>query len=71
MNIASDVASASAGIVHAPTAEGTKAALQHWLQMSYSSRVEMSRNSIDLFDSMFNFASVAGNLVSVLKGELN
>ena len=68
VNIASDVASASAGIVHAPTVEGTKAALQHWLQMSYSSRVQMSRNSIDLFDSMFNFASVAGNLVSVLQG---
>ena len=68
VNIAPDVASACAGIVHSPTVEGTKAALQHWLQMSYNSRVQMSRNSIDLFDSMFNFASVARNLVSVLKG---
>ncbi|QNJ00615.1 putative alpha-glycosyltransferase/ family 4 [Synechococcus sp. A15-62] len=71
VNIAPDVASACAGIVHSPTVEGTKAALHHWLQMSYSSRVQMSRNSIDLFDSMFNFASVAGNLVSILKAELN
>ena len=58
VNIAPDVASACAGIVHSPTVEGTKVALHQWLQMSSTSRVQMSRNAIKLFDSTFNFASV-------------
>ena len=71
VNIATDVASACAGIVHSPTVEGTKVALHQWLQMSSTSRVQMSRNAIKLFDSTFNFASVAHNLVSLLKAEPN
>ena len=69
VNIAPDVASACAGIVHPPSVEGAKVALQQWLQMSCASRVQMSRNAVELFDSTFNFASVATNLVSVLKSE--
>jgi len=65
VNIATDVAAAGAGIVHADTAAGTTAALRQWLAMTPAARSEMGERGMQLFADRFDFASVAKNLMPV------
>ena len=67
VNIATDVAQAGAGIVHANTAPATTAALQQWLFTTPAARAEMGARGRKLFAERFNFASVARNLIPVLE----
>jgi glycosyltransferase involved in cell wall biosynthesis len=67
VNIATDVAAAGAGIVHAYTAAGTTAALRQWLAMAPAARAEMGERGRQLFAERFDFASVARNLIPVLE----
>ena len=66
VNIAADVASAGAGIVHADTAIDTALALRQWLSMDPAARAEMGKHGRQLFAEKFNFASVAKNLIPLL-----
>ena len=67
VNIATDVAAAGAGIVHADTAAGTTAALRQWLAMTPAARSEMGERGMQLFADRFDFASVAKNLMPVFE----
>ena len=67
VNIATDVAAARAGIVHADNFAGTTAALRQWLKMEPSAYTEMSVRGQRLFAERFDFASVARNLIPVLE----
>ena len=67
VNIATDVAQAGAGIVHADTAAATTAALQQWLATTPAARAEMGARGRKLFADRFDFASVARNLIPVLE----
>ena len=67
VNIATDVAAAGAGIVHADTAAGTTAALRQWLAMTPAARSEMGERGMQLFAGRFDFASVAKNLMPVFE----
>ena len=67
VNIASDVAASGAGIVHADTAAGTTAALNQWLAMAPAARAQMAERSKQLFVERFDFATLAKNLLPVLK----
>ena len=67
VNIASDVAASGAGIVHADTAAGTTAALNQWLAMAPAARAQMAERGKQLFVERFDFASLAKNLLPVLK----
>jgi glycosyltransferase involved in cell wall biosynthesis len=68
VNIASEVASARAGLVHADTLTGTQAALMEWLNMPSLEQEEMGKRGHRLFKERFDFASVAKNLVPIIKG---
>jgi glycosyltransferase involved in cell wall biosynthesis len=68
VNIASEVASARAGLVHADTLTGTQAALMEWLNMPSLEQEEMGKRGQRLFKERFDFASVAKNLVPIIKG---
>ena len=67
VNIATDVATARAGIVHADIAAGTTSALRQWLAMPPAARAEMGECGKQLFVEQFDFASVAKNLIPVLE----
>lgn len=67
VNIATDVAQAGAGIVHADTAAATTSALQQWLATTPAARAEMGARGRKLFAERFDFASVAKNLIPVLE----
>jgi glycosyltransferase involved in cell wall biosynthesis len=67
VNIATDVAQAGAGIVHADTAAATTAALQQSLATTPAARAEMGARGRKLFAERFDFASVAKNLIPVLE----
>jgi glycosyltransferase involved in cell wall biosynthesis len=68
VNIASEVAAAGAGLVHPDTLAGTTAALRQWLAMTPAERAAMAERAAALFRERFDFASVANNLLPVLKG---
>lgn len=67
VNIATDVALAGAGIVHADTAQATTAALQQWLATTPVVRADMGARGRELFAERFDFASVARNLIPLLE----
>ena len=71
VNIAVEVISADAGIVHIDTAESTTAALREWLIMTPDSRAEMGARGQQLFAKRFDFASVAKNLIPVFEHSLS
>lgn len=69
VNIATDVQTARAGIVHPDTAEGATAALREWLCMTQGARAEMGERGRLLFSSRFDFRAVAHNLIPVISVE--
>jgi glycosyltransferase involved in cell wall biosynthesis len=68
VNISAEVAAAGAGLVHADTAAGTTEALRQWLELPAAERTQMGRRGLQLFQERFDFASVARNLLPVLRG---
>jgi len=68
VNIASEVAAAAAGLIHADTAAGTTETLRQWLVLSASEQAQMGKRGLQLFHERFDFASVARNLLPVLRG---
>nr|WP_254896069.1 glycosyltransferase [Synechococcus sp. HK05] len=66
VNIATDVAAADAGIVHADTAAGTTSALHQWLAMAPAAQAEMGERGRQLFADRYDFASVARALLPLL-----
>jgi glycosyltransferase involved in cell wall biosynthesis len=68
VNIASEVAAAAAGLVHADTAAGTTEALRQWLALPAAEQVQMGKRGLLLFQERFDFASVARNLLPALRG---
>lgn len=66
VNIASEVASAGAGLVHPDTVEGTTEALLQWFALKAEEKVAMGQRGKQLFDERYDFASVARDLVSLL-----
>lgn len=71
VNIATEVADAGAGLVHADTAAGTIDALRQWLELSPAQRGQMGLRASQLFHHRFDFASVAQNLMPVLESAPN
>jgi glycosyltransferase involved in cell wall biosynthesis len=68
VNIASEVAAAAAGLVHADTAAGTTGALRQWLALPPGEQAQMGKRGLQLFQVRFDFASVARALLPVLRG---
>jgi len=66
VNIASEVAAAGAGFVHADTISGTTASLRQWLAMAEHERLAMASQALELFRAKFDFGSVAANLLPIL-----
>jgi len=66
VNIASEVAAAAAGLVHADTAAGITDALRQWLALPAGEQAQMGKRGLQLFQEHFDFASVALNLLPVL-----
>lgn len=66
VNIAADVSSAGAGIVHTDTTDGTTHALRKWLHMPSNIRAEMGTRARQLFAHRFDSASVVRNLIPVI-----
>jgi glycosyltransferase involved in cell wall biosynthesis len=66
VNIASEVAAAGAGLVHADAAAGTTEALRQWLALPAGEQAQMGKRGLQLFQQRFDFASVARNLLPVL-----
>ena len=62
VNIASEVSSAGAGLVHPDTAGGTTDALRRWLALPTAEQTQMGQRALRLFHERFNFASVAKHL---------
>ena len=71
VNVAADVASAEAGIVHFDTVESTLSALRKWLDITTSDRVRIGENGYRLFNERFNLTSVSKNLIPVLDAAIN
>lgn len=71
VNIAAEVAAASAGLVHADTLAGTTEVLRQWLAYTSSERAQMGERGHQLFHESFDLASVARNLLPVLESALN
>ena len=70
VNIACDVATAGAGIVHPDTELGTISALRQWLELPLSVRAEMGESGLKLFNERFNFSSVSSNIIPVMEDAL-
>ena len=70
MNIATDVASAGAGIVHADNVAGATAALGQWFEITPDVRTEMGELARQLFLERFDFAAIARNLLPVFEDSL-
>jgi len=68
VNISSEVAAAGAGLVHVDTVAGTTDSLRQWLAMPAGKQAEMGKRGLQLFQERFDFASVARNLLPVLRG---
>ena len=71
VNISNEVAAAGAGIVHSDTVTGTIEALQTWLKLSPTDKVQMGQRGLKLFQNKFDFAAVARNLIPVLEDSSN
>jgi glycosyltransferase involved in cell wall biosynthesis len=67
VNIAAEVADAGAGLMHADTAAGTTAALEHWLQLPDAERVAMGARASRMFQERFDYATLASQLLPVLR----
>ena len=68
VNIASEVAAAAAGLVHADTAVATTEALRQWLALPAAEQAQMGQRGLQLFQERFDFVSVARHLLPVLRG---
>jgi glycosyltransferase involved in cell wall biosynthesis len=66
VNIATEVAAAEAGLVHADTVAGTTEALRRWLALTAGEKHKMGVRDVQLFRERFDFASVARALLPVL-----
>jgi len=66
VNIATEVAAAEAGLVHADTVAGTTEALRRWLALTAGEKHKMGVRGVQLFRERFDFASVARALLPVL-----
>jgi glycosyltransferase involved in cell wall biosynthesis len=67
VNIAHEVRKAGAGLVYQDTIEGTTSAINRWLDMTSSERILMGNRGKQLFKQKFDFATVARNLLPVIK----
>jgi glycosyltransferase involved in cell wall biosynthesis len=67
VNISSEVAEAGAGLVHADTAAGTRAALQQWLAMPPAQRDAMGKRGRALFAERFEIGAAARDLHRLLQ----
>jgi glycosyltransferase involved in cell wall biosynthesis len=67
VNIAHEVRKAGAGLVYQDTIEGTTSAINRWLDMTSSERTLMGNRGKQLFKQKFDFATVARNLLPVIK----
>ncbi|WP_216909528.1 glycosyltransferase [Synechococcus sp. CCY 0621] len=67
VNISAEVEQAGAGLVHADTAAATTEALRQWLAMPAAEQAQMGQRAEHLFRERFDFASVARNLLPVLR----
>jgi glycosyltransferase involved in cell wall biosynthesis len=67
VNIASDMAAAATGLVHADTAAGTTEALRQWLGLPAAELAQMGKRGLQLFQESYDFASVARTLLQVLE----
>lgn len=61
VNIFGEIKAAQAGLVNKDTLEGTTAGLTQWLSFLPEERNKMAQNSLSLFRSCFNFASVSND----------
>jgi glycosyltransferase involved in cell wall biosynthesis len=66
VNIAAEVASAGAGLVHPDTVAGTTESLRRWLVLAGGDKQQMSLRGEQLFLERFDSASVAQSLLSLL-----
>jgi len=71
INISDDVASANAGLVHSPTQHGTTSAFHRWLTISQHERYLIGVNAQSLFESKYNFSSIASKLLPILNSARN
>ena len=67
VNIASEVEQAGAGLVHADTVDSTTQALLQWLKLPQAERVAMGDRAAQLFSDRFDLASVARQLLPLLR----
>jgi glycosyltransferase involved in cell wall biosynthesis len=67
VNISCEVAEAGAGLVHADTVAGTRAALQQWLAMPPAQREAMGERGRALFAERFEIGAAAADLHGLLR----
>ena len=66
VNISGDIQSSNAGLVNKDTLDGTINGLLIWLSLSPTERSQMISNSLELFRSRYDFASISQKLFTLL-----
>jgi len=66
VNISGEIQAAKAGLVNKDTLAGTTNGLRQWLCFTPEERIEMAQNSLTLFSSRFDFASISNDLLPIL-----